>query len=80
MQNDKVGDGDVFSQQKFLYCLNCIQNFDKILLHYVKDPKGSVRQFNYVTWIATIVIYNVTGIRKIEPGSDRAKGLHLQDL
>jgi hypothetical protein len=80
MQNGKVGESDVFSQQKCLYCLDYIQNFNQVSLHYIKNPKSSIRQFNYVAWVATIAFYNVTGISKVELVSDRAKGLCLQNL
>jgi hypothetical protein len=79
MQNDKVGEGDVFSQQKCLCCLSCIQNFNKILLHYIKGPKGSIRQFNYVTWVLAATFNNITSISKFVFANHLAKGLRLHE-
>jgi hypothetical protein len=47
---------------------------------YIRDPQFLIRKFNSVSWIVTIVFYNVTGISEVKPGSDWAKGLHLQNL
>jgi hypothetical protein len=39
MQNGKVGEGHVFSQEKRLYCLSYIQNFVESSLHSIKEPR-----------------------------------------
>jgi hypothetical protein len=79
MQNGKVREGDVFSQQKRLYCLSYIQNFDQVSLHYIKDPNDSIREFNYVAWVAAATFSNIASIRKIVFANLRAKGLRLHE-
>jgi hypothetical protein len=39
MQNGKVGEGDIFSQDKHLYCFSYIQNFIEGSLHSIKDQE-----------------------------------------
>jgi hypothetical protein len=82
MQNGKVGEGDVFSQQKRLYCLSYIQNFFRsyIALHHIKNLWISVRKFHNVPRLTIIVFYNITSISEIMFIGDGAKGLHLHKL
>jgi hypothetical protein len=75
MQNGKVGEGDIFSQQTRFYCLSSIENFDKVLSHYIRDTQFIIRKSNNVTCIANTVLYNITRISKVEPGGDWANGL-----
>jgi hypothetical protein len=70
MKNGKVGEGDVFSQEKRLYCLSCIKILTKNYYDYIRDPQSLIRKFNNVSWIAAITIYNITGISEVEPSSD----------
>jgi hypothetical protein len=82
MQNGKVGEGDVFSQQKRLYCLSYIKNFVRsyITLDHIKNLYISVRKFHNVPGLMTIVFYNVTSISEIMLIGNGAKGLRLHNL
>jgi hypothetical protein len=80
MQNSKVGEVDVFSKQKHLYCLSCIQNFDQDSLHYIRNPQILVRKFNNVAKVTTIVFCNVTSISEIVPIGNGEKGLRLHNF
>jgi hypothetical protein len=39
----KVGEGDVFSQEKRLYCLSYIQTFIKNSLHSITDQEFNMK-------------------------------------
>jgi hypothetical protein len=79
MQNGKVEEGDVFSQQKHLYCLSYIQNFvtSYITLHHIKDSYALVQKFNNVPRVTAIVFHKITSVSKIVLIGDGAKGLRL---
>jgi hypothetical protein len=52
----------------------------KCYYNHIKDSQFLERKFNNMSWIAAIILCNITGIREVELSSDRAKGLRLQQL
>jgi hypothetical protein len=42
-----VGEGDVFSQEKRLYCLSYIQNFVENSLHSIKETEFNTKVRQY---------------------------------
>jgi hypothetical protein len=46
----------------------------KYYYNYIRDPQFLIRKFNNVSWIAAIILNNITGISEVESSSDWLRG------
>jgi hypothetical protein len=80
MQNDKVGEGDVFFKRKRHHCLICIKISKQSNTNYIDKYKNLEQKFDNISGFATAIFRNIASVSKIELTGSWAKGLRLRNL